>query len=473
MKVSIRKFEKRDVPQKIEWINNPANHRYLHYELPLEYDKTLQWFERNQNRTDRYDAVIECDGVSVGLIGLLSIDAGQAEYYISMGDTSFKGKGVAFEASLLLLDYAFRQLKLDKVYLMTETGNLAAQRLFSRLGFVIEDTLKNNIISHGKYADRYLYGLLRSDYLDSRFQTPLYSAGEWNGNCLYIKREDLLPFSFGGNKARKAFLFFERIDRQGSDCVVTYGSSSSNHCRVVANMCAQRGIGCVIISPEEASEPTFNSLLMKQFGAEIICVPVAKVSETIDNTLDSLRQQGKRPFFIPGGGHGNVGTHAYRLCYDEIKAYERENDVFFDYIFFASGTGTTQAGLVSGQLLHRDERQIIGISIARKNPYGRDVVLQSIRDYLPCFGEDMLQANTHFTDCYVRDGYGKGSEDTGSTIKRVMARYGIPMDVTYTGKAFDGMAHFLAENAVRGKNILFIHTGGTPLFFDYLRGNAT
>ena len=163
MKVSIRKFEKRDVPQKIEWINNPANHRYLHYELPLEYDKTLQWFERNQNRTDRYDAVIECDGVSVGLIGLLSIDAGQAEYYISMGDTSFKGKGVAFEASLLLLDYAFRQLKLDKVYLMTETGNLAAQRLFSRLGFVIEDTLKNNIISHGKYADRYLYGLLRSD----------------------------------------------------------------------------------------------------------------------------------------------------------------------------------------------------------------------------------------------------------------------------------------------------------------------
>ena len=100
-------------------------------------------------------------------------------------------------------------------------------------------------------------------------------------------------------------------------------------------------------------------------------------------------------------------------------------------------------------------------------------MLQSIRDYLPCFGEDMLQANTHFTDRYVRDGYGKGSEDTGSTIKRVMARYGIPMDVTYTGKAFDGMAHFLAENAVRGKNILFIHTGGTPLFFDYLRGNAT
>ena len=54
------------------------------------------------------------------------------------------------------------------------------------------------------------------------------------GNCLYVKREDLLPFSFGGNKARKAQLIFNKIDSENVDYVVTYGSSSSNHCRVVA-----------------------------------------------------------------------------------------------------------------------------------------------------------------------------------------------------------------------------------------------
>lgn len=34
----------------------------------------------------------------------------------------------------------------------------------------------------------------------------------WIPNCdLYIKREDLISFSFGGNKARKGLLFFEDI----------------------------------------------------------------------------------------------------------------------------------------------------------------------------------------------------------------------------------------------------------------------
>ena len=41
--------------------------------------------------------------------------------------------------------------------------------------------------------------------------TPVQYLGEFNGNRLWIKREDLLGFSFGGNKARKAELFFQGI----------------------------------------------------------------------------------------------------------------------------------------------------------------------------------------------------------------------------------------------------------------------
>ena len=99
--VKIRKFQFEDITAKVEWINNPENNRYLHYDLPLEYEKTVLWYERIKNRKDRYDAVIEADGVPVGLIGLLSIEDKKAEYYISMGETSYKGKGVAYSASTL------------------------------------------------------------------------------------------------------------------------------------------------------------------------------------------------------------------------------------------------------------------------------------------------------------------------------------------------------------------------------------
>nr|WP_297705396.1 pyridoxal-phosphate dependent enzyme [uncultured Butyrivibrio sp.] len=307
--------------------------------------------------------------------------------------------------------------------------------------------------------------------------TPTYKLNSSKYSSLYVKREDMIPYSFGGNKARKSQLFFEEIDNGDYDYVVTYGSSHSNHCRVVANMAAERGLKCVIIGPSEVSDSTYNSIMMEVFGAEIIVVPVEEVSRTIDNKLDELRQSGHRPYFIMGGGHGNIGTKAYVRCYEEIKQFEIDNDLEFDYIFFASGTGTTQAGLVCGQLLYGDDRKIIGISIARKNPRGRDVVIDSIREFLEAepnvelgkdITEDEISEKTIFLDDYTGDGYGADNVEIEDTIQKALIMYGMPLDSTYTGKAFLGMEKYIRENHIEDKNILFIHTGGTPLFFDDL-----
>ena len=297
--------------------------------------------------------------------------------------------------------------------------------------------------------------------------TIIQNLGEYHSNHLWIKREDLIPFSFGGNKARKAQLFFQEIDMGDYDCVVTYGSGSSNHCRIIANECCRRGIKCFIISPEEASEPTFNSQMMELFGAEITTVPVSEVHDTIEGKIKELEEAGGRPYFIEGGGHGNIGTEAYVQCYEEIREYEKKEDVHFDYIFFASGTGTTHAGLVAGQILNGDKRSIVGISIARKNPRGRNVVLDSIRSYLGGKAkEDEIQEKTIFIDDYTT-GYGKDDSRVKQTIDMVLKIYGIPLDATYTGKAFMGMREYIKD--IQDKNILFIHTGGTPSFFDELR----
>ena len=215
------------------------------------------------------------------------------------------------------------------------------------------------------------------------YSTPIQFLGYEQGNQLYIKRDDLIPYSFGGNKARKAFLFFEEIDKGDYDCVVTYGSSHSNHCRIIANMAAARKIPCYLIGPKEVSDTTFNSRFMELFGAAIIAVPVDMVHDTIESKLQELKDNGNKPYFIPGGGHGNIGTEAYVQCYDEIKEYEKKQGIYFDYIFFASGTGTTHAGLVCGQMKYKDDRKIVGISIARKNPRGRDVVIDSVKEYMP------------------------------------------------------------------------------------------
>lgn len=304
-------------------------------------------------------------------------------------------------------------------------------------------------------------------------ETIIQELCEYQTNKIYMKREDLLPFCFGGNKARKAELFFQKIDEGGFDCVVTYGSSSSNHCRVVANLAAARGIPCYLISPLESSYPTFNETLMQAFHARIRVVPVEEVHDTITRTVKELEEKGARPYFIPGGGHGNLGTKAYMECYEEIRAYEKRENQFFDYVFHASGTGTTQAGLICGQIVHQEKRNIVGISIARKNPYGKRVVEESVREYLKNIGvevpDPVIEEKTIFLDDYIQGGYGKREEEVEKLSRKIMLQYGIPMDHTYVGKAFYGMLRYIESNSVSNSSLLFLHTGGTPLFFDDIK----
>lgn len=166
MQISIRKFTRGDIENKVKWINDPRNNTYLHYELPLEVEKTAIWFENNKDRTDRYDAVIEADGVPVGLIGLLGIEERnkKAEYYVALGEVDYKGKGVASKATALLLEYAFSELRLNKVYLYTERENVSAQRLFERMGFRQEGLLIEDMIYNGRKVDRFYYGITAEEY---------------------------------------------------------------------------------------------------------------------------------------------------------------------------------------------------------------------------------------------------------------------------------------------------------------------
>ncbi len=308
--------------------------------------------------------------------------------------------------------------------------------------------------------------------------TPIYELNfSYTENKTYIKRDDFVPFSFGGNKARKAWYFYKDILDKHADVIVTYGSSSSNHCRIVANMATAMGIECHIISPEEKYKETANSRLIVAFGAIIETCPVNEVSTTIDRRLDSLRREGRTPYFIMGGGHGNFGTASYIDVYNEIIQSENESGVHFDYIFHASGTGTTQAGLVCGQMIastkgekfSADRQKIVGISISRNTEKGCEVIKDSIEQYLSTYKlpyQGIIEDYLNFTDRYRKGGYGEYDATIMETIDNVMKYEGIPMDTTYVGKAFCGMNEYLMENHIRNKTVLFIHTGGTPLFFD-------
>lgn len=164
-KITLREFEEKDIELKIKWINDSNNNAYLHYDLPLEYEKTLNWF-RNKNNKTRCDCIIEFDGVSVGVIGLLNVDKKnrKAEYYITLGNTDYKRKGISTKASLLLLEYAFGDLCLNKVYLNVDADNIAACQMYEKIGFKCEGYFYEDQERRGRLIDRKRYSFLKNDW---------------------------------------------------------------------------------------------------------------------------------------------------------------------------------------------------------------------------------------------------------------------------------------------------------------------
>ena len=303
--------------------------------------------------------------------------------------------------------------------------------------------------------------------------TPIQYVSKVNGNKLYIKRDDLLGFSFGGNKVRIAQEFFADAKRKGANCIIGYGSSRSNLCRVLANMSLSNGMKCHIISPSEQDGTRFksnNSTLVNQCGVKVHYCEKHNVAETVEKVIKECEDEGLKPYYINGDKYGNgnerVPLYAYEKTYDEIKEQAQNIQILFDYIFLPTGTGMTQAGLLLGLQKSAGCEKIIGISIARDSEKERE----TINKFLKCAGATQFpKEKVIVTDKYLCGGYGKYDKEVESTILDVYKKYGIPLDPTYTGKAYNGMLEFLKEKQIANKNILFLHTGGTPLFFDFIQ----
>lgn len=313
------------------------------------------------------------------------------------------------------------------------------------------------------------------------YETPvqkLRSTPGENENKIYMKRDDLLPYSFGGNKVRFAAKFVEDMQREHCDSMIIYGNYHSNLCRILSSLCRELEIPCYMIhNTEDVKEDraTFNSRIIRRMGVTEIPCKKTEIASAVQRAMDELREKGYRPYYIYGNplgeGREHIPMKAYEEAYGEICRYEKEHGVFFDYLFLASSTNATQSGLLAGSLKTGDGRKIVGISVSRNEKRGREVIARNLEEYFGREGAALpedYRDHIFFADKYMEGGYGAYSENVAQIIREVYRTDGLPLDMTYTGKAFYGMVKYLEENNVRNANVLFLHTGGTPLFFDFL-----
>ena len=290
---------------------------------------------------------------------------------------------------------------------------------------------------------------------------------------IYVKRDDLLPFSFGGNKVRIAAEYYSDMKSRGKNCMIGYGNARSNLCRVLANMSIAENVPCYIISAADDDGKTIqtnNSKIVESCNAVFRYCLKENVAETVQSVMDECSRAGFNPYYIYGDiyGKGNesVPVEAYVKAYREIEEQSKDMKINFDYIFCATGTGMTQAGLIVGKQLYNGSEDIIGISAARPKEKETGVIRGYVDEYMRSKKIVCEVDKINVMDDYLCGGYGKYNTEIINTIKEMLRTNGLPLDPTYTGKAFYGMEDFIKRSNIRNANVLFIHTGGTPLFFD-------
>ncbi|MBE7057547.1 MAG: pyridoxal-phosphate dependent enzyme [Ruminococcaceae bacterium] len=315
---------------------------------------------------------------------------------------------------------------------------------------------------------------------NTTFKTPIHEITSLysTDNQIFFKRDDLQPFSFGGNKVRIARKIIEHMYATGCDTLITYGNKRSNLCRVTTNMCAALGIKCYMISitdDDHGLKKAFNGEMAHLFGAQVIQCEKSEVDATVAKVKEKIVKEGGVPYYINEGDAVINQASTYVDVYNEIMEQSKEFGGF-DYIFCASGSGTTQAGLTIGKLLNSDTAEapkVVGISIARVKERGLLKLNEHINGYfaknnITNIPAERISEEINLATEYLCGGYSLHTDEIRNACTQMLAVNGIELDTTYTGKAYVGCEKYLKDNNIKGKKVLFVHTGGLPLFFDLM-----
>jgi RimJ/RimL family protein N-acetyltransferase len=171
----LRRFTAADLLPFLAYLNDPVVARYQSWESYTEQQAAKliedqadvepgdlgKWFT--------FAAELKDEALLIGHVALKMLDRQQAEIGFTFA-RAHQGKGLAFAATCLVLDYLFTELDLHRVIAIANCENERSVALLKRLGMRQEGHFMQNIWFKGRWGDEYLFAILKDEWLGSRPQ---------------------------------------------------------------------------------------------------------------------------------------------------------------------------------------------------------------------------------------------------------------------------------------------------------------
>tara|TARA_B110001454_G_scaffold146407_1_gene135921 strand:- start:94 stop:1002 length:909 start_codon:yes stop_codon:yes gene_type:complete len=275
-------------------------------------------------------------------------------------------------------------------------------------------------------------------------KNQLIDLGQYQFNRLSVKREDLLGDGISGNKLRKLKYNVAKAKEQGATKILTFGGAYSNHILAASFVKKQYGIDVIgVVRGEELIDkvkqnPTLS--LAQDNGMQFHFVSREEYKQkTSPIFLKKLKEKFGSFYLLPEGGTNDL---AVRGC-EEILNNE---DVSYDYVCCAVGTGGTIAGIINSS---NSNQKILGFSALKGDFLKKDIAALVSKD------------NWEIFTTYHFGGYAKFNNELIDFINLFKVETGILLDPIYNGKMMFGIYDLIKKGYFKkNTSILAIHTGG-------------
>ena len=187
-RINLRIAEKEDVALLVQWFNDvgfAGNYQnFPEQTSKVQLEKRI--LEQKLYHTEWVDFIIEKKDRT---------EIGWAAHYVSapnfgwieIGYTivpSERNKGYGTEAIQILVDYLFLTRDVVRIQAVVHVGNTASQRALEKTGFKREGTLRKALWNaEGKWADAYIYGILKEEWEEPKVLTKFSSKGAVVRKC--------------------------------------------------------------------------------------------------------------------------------------------------------------------------------------------------------------------------------------------------------------------------------------------------
>lgn len=167
MNVKLRSLNYDDIPYMEEF--------FLDYDIKKQFTFTqtefnfikMRDFIDNVNNEKSVNFAIEVNNEYAGTVSLKNLDYinFNAEYAIVVRK-KFWGTGISFIATSNIIDYAFKFLKLNKVYLNVLSSNSRAIKFYEKMQFKYEGTFTRHIKINNSFEDLNWYGMINKNEVE-------------------------------------------------------------------------------------------------------------------------------------------------------------------------------------------------------------------------------------------------------------------------------------------------------------------